>query len=486
MGANASGFKDWTPNMNNALAFLLLAAPLFAAEKPINLHPANPRYYEFRGKPTVLITSAEHYGAVLNLDFEYRKYLDTLAADQLNLTRIFTGAYREFPGDFDIHGNTLAPKPGRYITPWAEADNGKWDLSKWNPAYFARLKDFLAEASKRGIVVEVTLFTAYYNEHRWKECPLYIERNVNGIGNAPFDESLTLRHALLVEAESAMVRKIVTELNGFDNVIFEICNEPYFAGVTLDWQRHIARIISSTEKSLPNRHLIAQNIANHQGVVSDPDPEVSVFHFHYARPPLPVAQNFGLNRVIGFDESGFDGTNDSVYRIQGWDFILAGGAHFNNLDYSFIAGKEDGTYPVPAANPGFGSPILRKQLSYLTAFMNGLEFVRMSPTQNLIAAGVPDGASARALAEPGRQYAVYLHHGRVMGGYKPAYVVDGRRHFTQLELRLPPGDYKAVWLNPRNGKIEREESFSHTKGTKVLASPAYQEDIALTVRSAKM
>ncbi len=65
MGANASGFKDWTPNMNNALAFLLLAAPLFAAEKPINLHPANHRYYEFRGKPTVLITSAEHYGAVL-------------------------------------------------------------------------------------------------------------------------------------------------------------------------------------------------------------------------------------------------------------------------------------------------------------------------------------------------------------------------------------------------------------------------------------
>lgn len=459
--------------------------PYLAAQSPIRLHPANPHYYEFRGRPTILVTSAEHYGAVLNLDFDYRKYLDTLAADKLNLTRIFTGAYREFPGDFSIHGNTLAPKPGRYITPWAGAGEGKWDLSKWNPAYFNRLKDFVAEASKRGIVVEVTLFTAYYNEHRWKECPLYIERNVNGIGDAKFDESLTLRHPALVEAQSAMVRKIVTELNVFDNVIYEICNEPYFAGVALDWQRHIARVVSSTEKTLPNRHLIAQNIANHQGIISEPGPEVSVFHFHYARPPVAVEQNYALNRVIGFDESGFDGSGEAIYRIQGWDFILAGGAHYNNLDYSFIAGHEDGAWPVPAANPGYGSPELRKQLSYLSAFLNGLEFVRMAPARDLIAAGIPEGASARVLAEPGRQYAIYLHHGRTLAGHKPNYAVGNRRSYTQLELRLPAGDYRASWLNPRSGKTDREESFSHSGGIRVLASPAYQEDVALKIVSTK-
>lgn len=468
------------------LTLLLALLPLLTAQNPISLHPANPHYYQFRNRPTLLITSAEHYGAVLNLDFDYRKYLDTLAADKLNLTRIFTGAYREFPGDFSIHGNTLAPKPGRYITPWVEAPGGKWDLTKWNPAYFSRLRDFVSEASKRGIVVEVTLFTAYYNAQRWQECPLYIERNVNGVGNAKFDEALTLRHPSLVQAQAAMVRKIVTELNAFDNVIYEICNEPYFAGVALDWQRHIARVISSTEKALPYRHLIAQNIANHQGVIISPDPEVSVFHFHYARPPVAVDQNYALNRVIGFDESGFDGSGEAIYRIQGWDFILAGGAHYNNLDYSFIAGHEDGAWPVPAANPGFGSPALRRQLSYLAAFMNGLDFVRMAPARDLIAAGIPENASARALAEPGRQYAVYLHHGRTLGGHKPNYVVGNRRTYTQLELRLPAGNYRASWLNPRNGKIEREETFSHAGGIKVLASPAYQEDLALKVAAAAM
>ncbi len=69
-----------------------------------------------------------------------------------------------------------------------------------------------------------------------------------------------------------MVRKIVTELNGFDNVIFEICNEPYLAGITLDWQRHIARIISSTEKSLPNRHLSPKTSPTIRGSSPTPIP----------------------------------------------------------------------------------------------------------------------------------------------------------------------------------------------------------------------
>jgi hypothetical protein len=57
--------------------------------------------------------------AVLNLDFDYRKYLATLAADGLNLTRTFPGAYVEPVGAFKIERNTLAPAAGRLICPWA-------------------------------------------------------------------------------------------------------------------------------------------------------------------------------------------------------------------------------------------------------------------------------------------------------------------------------------------------------------------------------
>src|SRR5205809_5762670 len=128
------------------------------SKPPLALHPQNPHYFLFRGRPTVLITSGEHYGAVLNLDFDYKKYLDTLAQDGLNLTRTFSGAYVEPHGAFNIASNTLAPAPGRFICPWARTEtpgypNGgnRFDLTRWDEAYFRRLKNFVAQAGKRGV-----------------------------------------------------------------------------------------------------------------------------------------------------------------------------------------------------------------------------------------------------------------------------------------------------------------------------------------------
>jgi len=111
-----------------------------AAGRPLALHPANPHYFFFRGKPTVIITSGEHYGAVMNLDFDYVRYLDTLRRDGMNHTRMFTGAaYVEPQGAFNIERNSMAPAPGRYIAPWARSATGgyangrnKFDLSKWD------------------------------------------------------------------------------------------------------------------------------------------------------------------------------------------------------------------------------------------------------------------------------------------------------------------------------------------------------------------
>src|SRR5437660_5925616 len=77
--------------------------------KPLSLHPDNPHYFLFRGKPAFLLTSGEHYGAVLNKDFNYSVYLDELRARGFNLTRTFSGTYREVPGWGKITDNTLAP-----------------------------------------------------------------------------------------------------------------------------------------------------------------------------------------------------------------------------------------------------------------------------------------------------------------------------------------------------------------------------------------
>ena len=309
-------------------SLLILISSALSAAEPIRLHPQNPHYFEFRGKPTILITSGEHYGAVLNLDFDYKKYLATLAADRLNMTRTFTGAYREGPQSFGIEDNTLAPAHDRFIAPWPRSQTPgaadgltKFDLTRWNDAYFTRLRDFVREAGTKGIVVELPIFCPFYRDEMWDLSPLNAKNNVNGIGNYPRQDVYTLKDPAMQKVQDALVRKIVAELKEFDNLLYEIANEPYAHElITADWERHIADVITNAESGFPTRqrHLITQNVSNGSKKVPNPNPQVSVFNFHYSRPPASVGLNRDLNRPIGCNETGFDGQADAIYRIQGW------------------------------------------------------------------------------------------------------------------------------------------------------------------------
>ncbi|MFN7993390.1 MAG: cellulase family glycosylhydrolase [Bryobacteraceae bacterium] len=475
-------------------AALCLAAAAYSAspEQPLQLHPRNPHYFLFRGKPAVLITSGEHYGAVINRPFQYTVYLDELAARHLNLTRTWAGAYREVAGDFNIPHNTLAPLPQDFVCPWPRsttpgANDGqpKFDLSRWNDAYFSRLHDFMREASKRGIVVELNLFCPFYEDSMWKVSPMNAANNVNGVGRIPKDEAYTLKHPDLLARQDALVRKMVAELKPYDNLYYEICNEPYFGGVAWEWQKHIAGVIADADRSFPARHLISRNVQNGSTKVDEPLDLISLYNWHYSRPPESVAMNYPLNRALGNNETGFDGTADSTYRIQGWDYLIAGGALYNNLDYSFVVGHEKGDFTVPPTAPGGGSPALRAQLGYLHDFLNGLDFLAMSPHGEVLKGGVPAGASARVLAQPGDQYALYLHHGRVVKDAKPRYQVDAGPHHATLWLDLPAGRYSVSWLDPRTGKIAKGERLNHKGGVAKLPTPEYREDLALKLTTAR-
>ncbi|MCA1685789.1 MAG: hypothetical protein LC745_07330 [Planctomycetia bacterium] len=440
--------------------------------KPIAPHPENPRYFLFEGKPTFLITSGEHYGAVLNLDFDFVPYLDELHRRGFNLTRTFAGTYREVPGSFKIVGNTLAPAPGRYAAPWARsattgaADGGnKFDLGSWDEAYFQRLKTFCTAAAERGIVVELVLLCPFYDEGLWTANPMHGRNNVNDVGSMPRNEVFTLKHPEMVTRHEAFVRKVVGELKEFDNLYYEICNEPYERRTSPDWEARIARTIAEAERGLPARHMIAQNIANGSARIDEPLPEVSLFNFHYASPPRVVAENARLNRAIGDDETGFRGTADLPYRTEGWAFLLAGGSVYSNLDYSFTPDHEDGTARVVAPTPGGGGPALRSQLAILKRFLSGFDFLKMVPDRSVIASGVPAGASAYALAEPGRAYAIY-----VSGGSR-----------VELGLNLPAGKYRVEWVDTRTGEVARALDLDHGGGRALVGSPEYSEDIALRI-----
>lgn len=444
------------------------------AAKSISLHPENPHYFVFRGQPTVLITSAEHYGAVLNLDFDYVKYLDELRKYGFNLTRIFSGDYAEGPGFFNYPPTQpLVVPPGRLIAPWARSSvpgyaNGgnKFDLSKWDDAYFKRLKDFITQAGNRGIVVELVLFCPYYGNNL---SPFNGGNNINGQS----DIKVTLSNTKLVGYQTAMVQKIVTELKDFDNLYYEVCNEPYHGGGPIDWQNHIIQTIVNTESSFAYKHLIAQGIANYTSTVTNPNPHVSIFNWHYAyldNQTLTgdiVSRNYGLNKVLANDEIGTTHDN-TLYRREGWETIIAGCGVYNNLDLSFLHTDESGsTAPVPPC-PNGGGPVLRAWLKILKDFIYGFNFTAMSPNNSVIVSGVPSGARARALVEAGRQYAIYIRGGSSV---------------AKLVVNLPVGSYEAKWLNTKTGSYDKTEDFTHDGGNRTLNSSAYSEDIALRIVS---
>ena len=448
--------------------------------QPISLNEENPHYFTFRGKPTVLITSGEHYGAVLNLDFDYKVYLDELQSNGLNNTRLFAGTYVEFPGWFSYSLNQpLSPPDGRFICPWARSSepgyiNGgnKFDLTKWDNEYFKRLKDFLAQASKRDIVVELAFFCPYYDIHKddhdllWKYSPFYHENNINGIGKIQRVKALTLDNGNLLDIQEEFVRKVVSELKGYDNLIYEICNEPYVQKLVPDnWMAHISQVITDAESSFRFKHLQSHNVANGVAAINNPMPNASVFNFHYSN-HTAITLNYWMDKVIGNNETdGFEPMEKS--RTNAWDFIIGGGGLFNNLDMSFTTTDPEGK------NSSGRQSLLRSQLGTLKKFIEGFDFIRMKPDSTVIKGLVMEGMSAIALSEHGEAYAVYLRKSDL----KDLPPVRG-----ELGVNLPSGNYKAVWVNPVTGKVEMVITFAHTGGEKTLNSPLFDLDIALDIR----
>lgn len=481
------------------ISFLIFSLVYISAKnQPLALHPLNPHYFIYKSKPTVLITSAEHYGAVLNTAFDYKEYLQTLHNEGLNYTRIFTGSYIEIPGSFGIENNTLAPAPGNFLAPWKRTGETalykgekKFDLSLWNPEYFERLKNFVQLANELDIVVEVTFFCSTYQDAYWERNPFNPKNNVNDLpADLDRKNSNTLQNGNLTEFQKAMVKKIVTELNAFDNVFYEIQNEPWAdnpqkamrtlrtldpnpeqggwfkwaetaSEASLSWQHEMAKVVIETESQLPNQHLIAQNYTNFKYSLPKVDPHVSILNFHYAWPEA-VWLNYGWNRAIGFDESGFAGSSDTTYVKQAWQFMMAGGAIFNNLDYSFYAGYEDGTGANNA--PGGGSANLRMQLKILKNFLESFEFVKMKPDFTTVCHS--PGAESQCISEPGKQYAI----------------VFSGSNMSSITLHLPKGNYNYHFISPFDGKPIKKGFFKHFRGgEKELSVPPFDEMIVLKI-----
>jgi polysaccharide biosynthesis protein PslG len=470
---------------------------LTLSARPISLHPLNHHYFIFRGKPEILITSAEHYGAVVNGEFNYEKYLDALQSYGLNYTRIYPGALFE-PVDKFISGNTLGVNPEKLVLPWSRSNKpgyclggNLFDLDNWNSAYFDRLKDFIKMASSRGIVIEICFFNCQYKD-TWPISPLYFKNNIQGEGNCTFNDTQTLLYPDVAHTQSEYVKKIVQEVNSFDNVILEICDEPILfdtpdslAGL---WIKHMVNVIKETEKPLPLKHLIAQQIEGKMdGPVdfsNDPDVQVIVTQYDWAAGDQMgglkgLDFEYGHNKVIELNETDYypvwygEG-NDKIgaSRVEAWEFIVGGGAGFNQLNGLYTVKNPSGTTD--------DNKLICTSLSNLGKFMHGFDFIKMRQDKNFVIHGIPDGTFYRCLSEPGRQYALYIHHSIRKG--ESYYFINPGNYRENIVLSLPEGSYQVEWINPADGRVLLIEKVEVKGYGFTLTTPRYTIDIALRVK----
>jgi hypothetical protein len=487
------------------LAAILLAlyatSAVAQSREPIRLDPRNPHYFQYNGSTIALITSGEHYGSVINADFDYRKYLSTLHGDGLSETRLFGGSYIEVPGaSFGIKRNTLAPAPNRLILPWSRSTEpgyagggNKFDLTKWDPEYFRRFHDFLSQAELQGVIVELSLFSSQYGDAQWKFSPFNEANNVNRTNTVDLKTVNTLNNGNVLALQERYVRKLVREAAQHPNVLFEIQNEPWSDHPQLTdvvnpylfppgrdqypnsieiadadsiaWQTRVAQWITSEESSLPHPHLIAQNYTNFRLPIRALIPGISIANFHYAYAEA-ATWNAGLPIAISCDETGFLGRTDDAYRRQAWSFMLAGGSAFDALDYSFTVTNPDGADIAPNG-PGGGSPTFRMQLGHLAKFLSQFPLGEMKPDSTAIVHA--EGAVTHALSSPGGAYAIYI---------------DGPGPI-QLRVHIPAGAYRVSWLDPVTGEAIGAGDLHSDGSDQTLTTPAFKDGIALSLKRIK-
>lgn len=520
--------------------------------QPVRLHPDNPLRLHWQGKARFLLGSTEHYGALVNAAFDAERYLDTIAADGLSLTRTFA-CYRELEGSLDDrlgYANTLAPRAEHYLAPWARAQGGtpdgpdglpRFDLHAWEERYFVRLRRFLAAASDRGIVVELVFFCHPYDEARWRHLPLHPASNLNGVGTAmtaPRD-FLSQLDPSVVEHQRRLVRKLVAETNEFDNLYYEICNEPGytrdgepFPEVIRDWQHVLIETVRETERALPKRHLVAVN-PHLLLPARDPDtpqevrvdllddgfyrrdPRIDLLNVHYishrlpreglhlaypggARPRGPayrfghiapfVALRAAAGKAIGFDED-YAGIVDrqpplpAQKRLEAWEALLAGCATYDHLDFTFTTddptGAAAGSIPPGLPRAWLDGRPLRRQLSYLAAGAAELDLASLRPDP-LAVLRAPRGTGAVVARAP--------HHA---GGAAAlaAYLADLRRAeggFGSTPLGgtlwlggLPPGaPFAPRAMDPKTGRwTGLPPATADWRGELRVDVPAFTEDV---------
>jgi hypothetical protein len=275
---NVSAAESATPAGRKAVA----SQP---ARGPLRLHPVNPRYFTDGtrlpdGSPkAVYLTGSHTWNNLVDMGrddpperFDYPAYLDFLERHGHNFIRLW--AWDSTTWDRRASQSWTDQKEELKVSPqpWLRTGPGqaldgkpKFDLTAFNPDYFARLRARVQAAGARGIYVSVMLFEGWGLMHgnrrppapgwAWRSHPFHPGNNVNSIDANRDGDGLTGEvHRLGDDAvngiQAAYVRKVVDTVNNLDNVLYEVINE----GGEKEWDWWVVKTVHDYERNQPKQH----------------------------------------------------------------------------------------------------------------------------------------------------------------------------------------------------------------------------------------
>ena len=219
------------------------------APGPLVVCAANPRYFTVAADSTVdqqavYLTGSHiwnnfHDGFGPGLDCseepeqnDYGAYLTFLKEHGHNFIRLWRWEQFKSQAATASFHLCMAPQPWPRTGPGLATDGKpKFDLSKFDPRYFGRLRDCIIAAGKEGIYVSVMLFDGF-GLHLSK-APDHIEghpfsaaNNINGIALTSIDDYQVLPLDPRVQAvQEAYIRKVIDTVADLPNVLYEVANE---------------------------------------------------------------------------------------------------------------------------------------------------------------------------------------------------------------------------------------------------------------------
>jgi hypothetical protein len=427
--------------MKNAIAFVLLLASLAAAQPrpargPLQVLARNPRYFTDGSGRAVYLTGSHVWqnlqdSGLLMPDlgdpprrFDYDAYLALLERYGHNFIRL----WRWETPKWSRYGETryCRPHPWMRTGPGAAADGKpKFDLTRWDPEYFDRLRTRVAAAAARGVYVSVMLFEGWEFQFTdaWAHHPFRHGNNVNGVDGDVADGVglgyMTLRPdaagKATLEAQQAYVRKVVDTVNGFDNVLYEIANEAH-AGST-EWQYHMIRYVKQYEAGKAKQHPVGMTFQHKGGknatlyaspadwISTKPAPGES----YYDDPPAEYKGKVILNDT------------DHLLGHTGGDSIWVWKTFLRGMNPIFM----EELLPSPTWQDS-----ARVAMGQTRRFAERINLAAMTPR--------PELAETRyCLADEGREYLVFQN------GSKGQFSVD---------LRAASGALDAEWLDVNNSR----------------------------------